>query len=76
MISNSIVAHKILLASILVMATSEASAKPISVISIGNIPSYSLTPSIQWIEVFPANSRMCIESEPITLKEESSTTAP
>ena len=68
MISNSIVAHKILLASILVMATSEASAKPISVISIGNIPSYSLTPSIQWIEVFPANSRMCIESEPITFK--------
>jgi hypothetical protein len=32
MISNSIVAHKILLASILVMATSEALAKPISVI--------------------------------------------
>ena len=68
MISNSIVAHKVLLASILVMATSEASAKPISVISIGNIPSYSLTPSIQWIETFPANTRMCIESEPITFK--------
>jgi TPR repeat protein len=47
-------------------ATSEAAAKLISVISIGNIPIYSLTPSIQWIETLPANSRMCIESEPIT----------
>ena len=46
--------------------TSEASAKLISVISIGSIPIYSLTPSIQWIEMLPANSRMCIESEPIT----------
>ena len=48
--------------------TSGASAKPISVISIGNIPIYSLTPSIQWIEMLPANSHMCIESEPITFK--------
>ena len=50
------------------LATSEASAKPISVISIGDIPAYSLTPSIQLIETFPANTRMCIESEPITFK--------
>jgi hypothetical protein len=59
---------ELLLAASLIMTASEASAKPISVISIGNIPSYSLTPSIQWIEMFPANSRMCIESEPITFK--------